>query len=68
MVLTIKPKISKPKIPKMEKNFDQNLNFCKKRAFEINLDGQEQKIMNIDNPNICKLNFLSPKGFHPKIP
>ena len=33
-----------------------------------NLDGQEQKIMKIDNPNICKLKFLPPKGFHPKIP
>ena len=61
MVLTIKPKITKPKIPKIEK-------IVTKEVKVKNLDGQEQKIMKIDNPNICKLNFLSPKGFHPKIP
>ena len=45
-----KPKITKPKIPS-QKNFDQILNSCKKTKLKI-LDGHEQEIMKIDNPNI----------------
>ena len=67
MVLTVKPKITKPKIPKVEKNLTKIWIFVRSAKVK-NLDGQEQKIMKIDNPNICKLNFLSPKGFQPKIP
>ena len=38
-----------------KKNFDQKLSLWKAK-FKI-LDGQEQKTMNINNPNICKTKF-----------
>ena len=50
-----KPKITKPKASK-SKNFRPKFEFLKEAKFKI-LDGQEQKIMKIDNPSICKIKF-----------
>ena len=50
MVLTIKPKITKPKIPKVEKILTKIWIFQEVKV--KNLDGQEQKIMKTDNLNI----------------
>ena len=49
-----KPKITKPKVPKVKKNFNQNLSFCGKT--NSILEGFERKLI---IPISAKLNFLS---------